>query len=107
MFLIKTLNINLKFKDKENNLVQISEEMLKQVIQSRVDEILEMIEKEIQFSKIFNKGFIKIIISGGGSNLKGISNRIKKLLNCMLLMQNNLFRLKIQNLIFFQTTWYV
>ena len=46
-------NTNLKFKDKENNLVQISEEMLKQVIQSRVDEILEMIQKEIQFSKIF------------------------------------------------------
>ena len=87
-------NINLKFKDKENNLVQISEEMLKQVIQSRVDEILEMIEKEIQFSKIFNKGFIKIIISGGGSNLKGLSNRIKKLLNCDVTYAKQSFPIK-------------
>ena len=87
-------NINLKFKDKENNLVQISEEMLKQVIQSRVDEILEMIEKEIKFSKIFNKGFIKIIISGGGSNLKGISNRIKKLLNCDVTYAKHSFPIK-------------
>ena len=87
-------NTNLKLKDKENNLVQISEEMLKQVIQSRVDEILEMIQKEIQFSKIINKGFIKIIISGGGSNLKGISNRIEKLLNCDVTFAKQSFPIK-------------
>ena len=85
---------NLKFNDKENNLVQISDDMLKQVIQSRVDEILEMIQKEIQFSKILNKGFTKIIISGGGSNLKGIKSRIEKLLNCSVAFAKQSFPIK-------------
>jgi len=84
----------LDFKDKDSNLLKISNDMLSQVIHARFEEKLEMLKKEIIYSKIFDKGCRKIIISGGGSNLKGLIDKMINFFNCDVTLAKQSFPVK-------------
>ena len=82
--------------------------MLSQVIHARFEEKLEMLKKEIIYSKIFDKGCRKIIISGGGSNLKGLIDEMITSLNCDVTFGKTIISSKRhRNSTFFLITWFV
>jgi len=63
----------------ENKKVSI--EMVIKIVEARIDEIIYHIYKNIIYCKSLNKAARKIILTGGGSNLKTISKRLSKKLN--------------------------
>jgi cell division protein FtsA len=70
------------------DLQQIFKSMLNQIIQSRVEEILNAVKKEIEGS-IFKNDFSKspIIITGGGSQLTGIRDFATGVLNRKIILK--------------------
>jgi len=63
----------------ENKKVSI--EMVIKIVEARIDEIIYHIYKNIIYCKSLNKAARKIILTGGGSNLKIISKRLSQKLN--------------------------
>lgn len=57
---------------------KISLDILVNVVDARIDEIIDYIYKSILYTKSLNKSSLKIILTGGGSNLKIISKKISE-----------------------------
>jgi len=55
-----------------NNLQQISNSLLCEVIQARVEEMFELIGREIKKAENYNRGSYGIVLTGGSSLLRGI-----------------------------------
>ena len=60
---------------------KISSEMIIKIVNARVDEIVDYIYKSVLFCRSLNKADRKIIITGGGSELKILNEKIKKKFN--------------------------
>ncbi|MDR0632042.1 MAG: cell division protein FtsA [Holosporaceae bacterium] len=63
------------------NLQQISKGSLNQIIQPRVEEILNIIRKRVEESSFTNNFSRSVIITGGGSNLTGIGDFANNIMN--------------------------
>ena len=73
--LIKAIDIDKKILS-EINKRKISPDMIIKIIDARVDEIIDYIYETILFCKSLNKSARKIIITGGGSDLKVLSTKL-------------------------------
>jgi len=95
--LIKAINIDknlaedikYRYEDIKNNIIdkkilseinkrKISPDMIIKIINARVEEIIDYIYDSILFCKSLNKSARKIIITGGGSDLKVLSTKLSK-----------------------------
>ena len=81
-------NYEIFFTDKREDFIKknlnekkISAEMIIKIIDARIEEIVEYIQRTLVFCKSKNKAANKIIISGGGSNLKRVKNKLEKFFN--------------------------
>ena len=85
-------HIKYRYDDIQNNVIdkkilselnkkKISSDMIIQVINARVDEIIDYIYEIILYCKSLNKAARKIIITGGGSDLKVLSSKLSKKFN--------------------------
>src|SRR5690606_5131620 len=61
---------------------QIMERNLAHVINARVREILEMVKDEIRISGYMNKLNLGVVLTGGGAQLKDLSNLTEYVLGC-------------------------
>tara|TARA_Y100001960_G_C14689395_1_gene835574 strand:+ start:190 stop:1404 length:1215 start_codon:yes stop_codon:yes gene_type:complete len=69
----------VKVGEKKENVNFVSQSFVCGVIQPRTEEILELVKKKITpYQHIFNN---RIVLTGGGSNLKGISELAQMVLN--------------------------
>jgi cell division protein FtsA len=79
-------NIKVNFKRLLNNDLsilsniekKISLELVKSVVNARVDEIIDYIFDTLKFSNAIGKSSRKIVISGGGSSLEFFSEKLKQ-----------------------------
>jgi len=69
-------SIKLEIENKKASI-----EMVIKIVEARIDEIIYHIYKNIIYCKSLNKAARKIILTGGGSNLKIISKRLSQKLN--------------------------
>lgn len=73
---------NDKYLESDNmgikSMKKVSNNILNNITQSRVEELIELINKEISFLYKINNTFNKVVITGSGSNLKGYENLLKK-----------------------------
>ncbi len=65
----------------ELKIRKISLDIIKKIIDARVDETLDYIYKNISFCRALNTSARKIIITGGGADLKVFQKKIKEKLN--------------------------
>ena len=56
---------------------KVSNNILNQVVRSRVDEIIDFINKELLYFRTYKKNFNKIILTGEGSKIKGLEQVLK------------------------------
>lgn len=78
----------------EINKKYISIEIIVKVIEARINEIVDYIYKSVLFSKSLNKSSKKIILTGGGSNLKYLSRILADRLNSKIDFAKQTFPIK-------------
>ena len=72
------INENIEFKNGDNKTVSITELDLGEVIEARLEELLELIKKEI--NNLTNRKISYIIISGGITELMGFNSLVEDIL---------------------------
>lgn len=75
---------------------KVSNNILNKIVNSRVEEIIDLINKELVFFKFYKKNFNKIVVTGEGSKIKGFYELLReKFLVKSLIIEN--FSNKIKN----------
>jgi len=87
----------IESQDSETKLYKkVSNNILNKIVTSRVEEIIDFINKELLFYSTNEKFFNKITVTGEGSKIRGFQNLLKKKLSIKSLIIEN-FNSKLKN----------
>ena len=86
-------NISKEYIESQNleskSYKKVSNNILNKVVTSRVEEIIDFLNKELLFYSTYDKFFNKIVITGEGSKIRGFQNLLKKNLSIKSLIIEN------------------
>ena len=86
-------NISKEYIESQNSEIKsykkVSNNILNKIITSRVEEVIDFMNKELLFYSTNEKFFNKIIVTGEGSKMRGFQNLLKKNLSIKSLIIEN------------------